>query len=100
MRRRARGRGAVGGIAQCLVGLGEAMAGERRAARRSWDGGRGFEHHGGRLGDVGKFAGAGQRVLAPRDRFFALGPHRGDLRLDEALREGAVDAARLLDLLE
>ena len=42
------------------------------------------EHRDRRSREIGKVAGAGQRILAPRDRLFALGAHGGDLVLDQA----------------
>ncbi len=61
---------------------------------------RDVEHRHRRFRQIGKIAGAGERVLAPRDRLLALGAHGRDLALDQSLLERRPGAAGLLDLLE
>ena len=52
------------------------------------------------LGEIGEFAGADERVLAPCDIGLALGPDPGDLVLDQSGFEGRGSAARALNPLE
>ena len=94
--RRARGFSLV---AQGLEGLRGAMGRERLFA------GGGRRRRGQKHGDllfmnVGKFAGAGQRLFAARDIFRPLPGGLGDLSLKGAARERRRQAAGLFDFLE
>ena len=61
---------------------------------------RDIEHRRRLFVDVGKVAGAGQRILAPRRRLLPFGAHRRDIVLDEPAFERRPGAASFLDLLE
>ena len=50
--------------------------------------------------EIGKYADAGERILASRDRGRAFGAHVRDFLLDQAARKRGSDAACRFDLLE